>query len=75
MIKTDNKISLSTRELQVLTYLAQSFSNKEIADILGVTHHTVKAHVAGIIHKLGARNRLEAVMKALNMELINLHQD
>lgn len=39
------------RKLEVLKYLMQGMTNKEIAEILMITHHTVKAHVAAIIRK------------------------
>ena len=53
------------RELEVLKYLMQGMTNKEIAEILMITHHTVKAHVAAIIRKSdGAKNRLDAAMIA-----------
>ncbi len=56
--------NLTDRELEVLQYVMQGLTNKEIADILMITHHTVKAHVAAIIRKLGVRNRLDASMLA-----------
>ncbi len=67
--------ALTERELEVLKYVMQGLTNNEIADILMITHHTVKAHVASIIRKLGVRNRLDASMIAKEKELFNLHQD
>ena len=58
------KKDLTEREQEVLQYVMQGLTNKEIADILMITHHTVKAHVAAIIRKLGVRNRLDAAMLA-----------
>ncbi|MBQ8668190.1 response regulator transcription factor [bacterium] len=66
---------LTERELDVLRYLMEGLTNKEIADKLTVTHHTVKAHVASIIRKLGARNRLDVAMIAQKARLLNLPQD
>ena len=66
---------LTERELDVLRYLMEGLTNKEIADKLTVTHHTVKAHVASIIRKLGARNRLDVAMNAQKARLLNLPQD
>lgn len=58
------KKDLTEREQEVLQYVMQGLTNKEIADILMITHHTVKAHVAAILRKLGVRNRLDAAMLA-----------
>lgn len=56
--------NFTERELEVLEYLMLGKTNKEIAEILMITHHTVKAHVASIINKTGAKNRLGAAMIA-----------
>lgn len=72
---TANSFGLTERELEVLNYLMQGFTNREIADKLTVTHHTVKAHVASIIRKLDAKNRLDVAMIAQTHGIINLHQD
>jgi DNA-binding NarL/FixJ family response regulator len=66
---------LTERELDVLNYLMQGLTNREIADKITVTHHTVKAHVASIIRKLDAKNRLDVAMIAQTHGIINLHQD
>lgn len=55
---------LTERENEVVKYVAQGMTNKEIAEILMVTHHTVKAHIASIIRKLGARNRVDVAIFA-----------
>ena len=67
--------SLTDREYEVLNYVMQGYTNKEIAEILMITHHTVKAHVASILKKTGARNRLHVSMIATEKGLINPHQD
>jgi two-component system, NarL family, response regulator len=61
---------LSTRELQVLRELAVGNSNKEIAQKLRITEHTVKAHVKSILVKLGALGRTEAIAIAMKRGLI-----
>lgn len=63
---------LSPRELQVLEELARGGSNKEIADVLHITEHTVKAHLKSILAKLPARDRTEAVTVALQRGIIHL---
>ncbi len=52
---------LSTREQQVLDYLAKGFLYREIAEILKITYATVHTHVRHIYEKLQVRSRTEAV--------------
>jgi DNA-binding NarL/FixJ family response regulator len=61
---------LTPRELQVLRYLADGLSNKEIAARLSLSDHTVKFHVASILGKLGAASRAEAVAQGLRRGLV-----
>jgi DNA-binding NarL/FixJ family response regulator len=55
---------LSQREIEVLSLIAIGFSNKEIALKLVISEGTAKNHVSSILSKLGARDRLQAVIKA-----------
>jgi DNA-binding NarL/FixJ family response regulator len=61
---------LSKRERQVLEYLANGRSNKEIGAILYVSELTVKGHVRSILEKLDAKGRSEAIAIALKRGLI-----
>lgn len=58
-------VVLTSKEREVLAYLAQGASNKRIAEALYVTPATVKTHLAHIYAKLGARGRHEALSHAL----------
>lgn len=64
---------LTERELEVLQYVVKGLTNREIANILMITHHTVKAHVASIIKKMGVRNRVEITVAAIERGLISNH--
>ncbi len=55
---------LTDREEQVLATVASGRTNSEIADELFITLSTVKTHVASLMAKLGARNRVEIAMWA-----------
>ena len=63
---------LTRRELDVLRQLARGASNRAIAIELGISENTVKNHVRGILEKLQASSRSEAVVSALRMGLVSL---
>jgi len=64
--------SLTPRENEVLAMLAEGLANREIADRLGVSDHTIKFHISSILDKLGASTRTEAMTLGLRMGLIVL---
>lgn len=55
---------LTDRELEVLRELVGGSSNREIAEILGITERTVKMHVNNMLTKTGFRSRLELAIRA-----------
>jgi DNA-binding NarL/FixJ family response regulator len=61
---------LTPREIGVLRLLANGLTNREIAGILCISHHTVKSHVAHVFDKLGVTHRAEAAVKAARLRLI-----
>ena len=64
--------SLTPRENQVLALLAEGLSNKEIASRLDISDHTAKFHVNSILQKMGAQKRVEAVVRAARLGIIDL---
>ncbi len=61
---------LSEREVEVLRLVAQGLSNKEIADALNLSEHTVKTHLANILAKLHLRSRAHAAAYAVQAGLV-----
>jgi len=57
--------SLTPRQREITVMLAEGKSNKEIARELKLLDGTIKLHVAGILRKLGVRNRTEAALAAV----------
>ena len=64
--------ALTHRELEVLELLAEGLPNKGIAERLGISDQTVKFHIASIMGKLGASNRVETVRRAVRRGLLSL---
>ena len=60
---------LSTRELEVLGWLASGASNREIGQHLYITENTVKRHLYNIFGKLNVRNRTQAALHAQKLAL------
>jgi DNA-binding NarL/FixJ family response regulator len=69
---TKGRGELTERERQVVQLLTEGLSNKLIADRLGISDHTAKFHVNGVMMKLGASTRTEAVVEAMRRGLIRI---
>jgi DNA-binding NarL/FixJ family response regulator len=61
---------LTVRETEVLGLLRKGLTNPEIAELLGITRRTAKAHVAAILVKLEAADRTEAVTRGFERGLL-----
>jgi DNA-binding CsgD family transcriptional regulator len=64
------RYSLSGRELEILEYLVDGWSNAEIASVLGIAVRTVRFHLEGLYSKLGVTRRGEAAREALARGLV-----
>jgi len=64
--------SLTPREREVLSLLGSGLGNRDIANRLAISEHTVKFHLSAIFGKLGAATRTDVVRRALRLGLIDL---
>jgi DNA-binding NarL/FixJ family response regulator len=66
---------LSSREVEILDYIARGNSNKEIAKSLKISDQTVKNHITSILKKLSVNDRTAAVVHALRHGWIKMHDN
>jgi DNA-binding NarL/FixJ family response regulator len=66
---------LSSREIEILAYIADGNSNKEIAKSLKISDQTVKNHITSILKKLSVNDRTAAVVHALRHGWIKMHTE
>lgn len=66
------KEQLTLREMEVLQAIAKGFNTREIADLLHVSNNTIETHRKSLMSKLEARNAVDLVLKAINLEIIPL---
>jgi DNA-binding NarL/FixJ family response regulator len=67
---TDRPPTLTGREREVLTLMVEGKDNNEIANELVISPETVKTHVSTVLDKLGARNRVQAAVKAVRVGIV-----
>lgn len=67
--------TLTARELQILHWLKEGRSNVQIAAILGISQHTVKNHMRRIFLKLGVQSRARAIIKAMQLGVLQVSRD
>jgi DNA-binding NarL/FixJ family response regulator len=64
--------ALTTREIEVLSQIAEGNRNRDIGEKLFITEETVKVHIKHIMEKLGASDRTQAVAIAIRRGIIHL---
>ena len=69
-LNVDVEVPLTQRESEVLKQLAQGKTNKEIAEVLGISYETVKEHVQHILRKVGVTDRTQAAVWAVRKGLV-----
>ena len=70
---TERKVDeLTPREREVLTYIAEGYTNRQIAEALVISHKTVDRHRENIMRKLSLHSRVELVKYAIEKGLITL---
>ncbi len=68
---TCDPIALTQRELEIITYIAEGYTNNQIADKLFLSNHTVTTHRKNIMAKLGINNTAGIVMYAVKSNLVS----
>ena len=66
----ENKISLTNREMEILTLIALGLTNKKIAQQLVISENTLRTHVRNLYRKLGVNNRTQAMKAGQDLGLI-----
>jgi DNA-binding NarL/FixJ family response regulator len=66
---------LSHRELSVLVHMADGRDVTSIAHEMGISSHTCRGHVKGVLSKLGAHSQLEAVIIAVRLGLVQISDE
>lgn len=69
-LNADVEVPLTQRESEVLRYLVQGLTNKEIAQVLEISYETVKEHVQHILRKVGVSDRTQAAVWAVRNGLV-----
>jgi DNA-binding NarL/FixJ family response regulator len=64
-------VELTPRENEVLVCITQGRSNREIAEQLHIAEKTVRIHVSSVLDKMGARDRTQATIYALQRGLVH----
>ncbi|HET6244247.1 MAG: response regulator transcription factor [Bacteroidetes bacterium] len=64
-------INISDREEEIIKFIAEGYSNKQIADLLFLSPHTINTHRKNIMNKIGVNNTAGIVIYAIKKEIIS----
>ena len=65
---------ISERQLECLSWVQAGKSASDIGGILGISNRTVESHILKVCEKFGVKTRLQAVLKARELGLLNREQ-
>lgn len=68
--KARDYLGITEREMEVLRLIEEGYSNRQIAERLYISIHTVKTHVSSLLSKLDCNRRTQVVRKAKLLKLI-----
>lgn len=68
--KKESVETLTPREREILSHVANGLTNKEIGEKLNISEHTVKNHLKNILHKLQVQNRVQLTRYALEQGIV-----
>jgi len=69
-----SSLQISERELQIIQFIAEGYTNSQIAAIIYLSNHTVNTHRKNIMKKLGVNNTAGIVMYAVKTEMVSPNQ-
>ena len=69
-VNADVEVPLTQRENDVIQQMALGLTNKEIAQVLGISYETVKEHVQHVLRKVGVADRTQAAVWAVRNGLV-----
>ena len=69
-----NPVQLSKRELQIIQFIAEGYTNSQIAAIIYLSNHTINTHRKNIMKKLGVNNTTGIVMYAVKTQMVSPNQ-
>lgn len=70
LVKEKVAAPLTTREIQILSYIANGNTNKQVAHVLGISEQTIKNHISAILRKLNANDRAHAFALAVRNQWV-----
>jgi D-alanyl-D-alanine carboxypeptidase/D-alanyl-D-alanine-endopeptidase (penicillin-binding protein 4) len=72
ILSPETRHDLTPRQREVLSLIVEGLDNKQIADRLGITERTARAHVSAVLERLGTTNRTQAAVAAIQRGILAL---